>query len=81
MTRPIGVVMKIVKARKQHICTETSWHNIEVGDRYLYCSLPPWKEPNTGEKFWVMKACLRCAEEYALHNSETRKQLQDMEKA
>lgn len=66
-------------ARKQYACTETNYHTIRPGDVYLYASAPPWHEANGGRKWWVIRACLRCAETYGLHNSDTREQLKQLE--
>jgi hypothetical protein len=67
---------RIRVARKEHRCTERSYHTIKKGDRYLYVACPPWHEMNRGKKWWIIKACQRCAEEFGLHTSDTRKQLQ-----
>lgn len=66
------------KARREHRCTEASWHTIATGDVYLYGACPPEHEMNGRRKWWVIRACLRCAEQYGLHNSDTRKQLEVM---
>lgn len=67
---------EIRTARKQHQCTEASWHTIAPGDRYLYGSLPPWHECVREKKWHVMRACLRCAEQHGLHTNETRKSVE-----
>ena len=63
---------KIRVARKEHQCTERNYHKINAGDRYLYAACPPWHEMARGKKWWIIKACLRCANEFGLHTSETR---------
>jgi hypothetical protein len=63
---------KIRTARKDHQCTERSYHTIKAGTQYLYCQAPPWHEMNRGKKWWVIRACLRCASEFGLHTNETR---------
>lgn len=67
-------------ARKQHLCSQ-GMHVIRCGDRYLYAACPPWHEMNRsrkGEQRWeVSYVCLRCAEEWGWHTSETRKQIQE----
>lgn len=60
-------------AKKEHQCTELSYHTIKPGDRYLYAACPPWHEMNRGGKWWIIRACLRCADEFGLHTSDTRK--------
>lgn len=64
---------KVRRARKEHQCSEASWHLIRPGDLYLHAACPPWHECARGKKWWVIRACLRCAEKYGLHTSETRK--------
>ena len=66
----------ICTARKQYACSERSYHTIQKGDLYLYGACPPWHEANDGNKWWIIRACLRCAEENGLHTSDTRKQLE-----
>jgi hypothetical protein len=63
-------------ARKEHRCTEQSYHAIRPGDRYLYAACPPWHDVNRSGMWWVVKACLRCANEYGLHTADTRKRLE-----
>ena len=68
----------IRRARKAYTCTEASYHTIQPGERYLYGACPPWHEfARDSRKWWIIRACLRCAEEYGLHSSDTRKQLED----
>jgi hypothetical protein len=67
---------KIRRAAKEHQCTERSYHTIAKGDRYLHAEEPPWQEMNQSGKWWVIRACLRCANEFGLHNSDTLKQLE-----
>lgn len=62
-------------ARKEHQCTERNYHLIKPGDRYLYAVGTPWADWNSSGKWWIIKACLRCAEEFGLHTSDTRKQM------
>lgn len=69
---------RLRKARKEHRCTERSYHTIRVGDVYLCGDCPPEHEANMGRKWWIIRACLRCANEYGMHNSDTRKQLELM---
>lgn len=64
-------------ARKPYECSEHSYHKIALGDLHLYASIPPWHEFSRDKKKWQsMRTCLRCAERYGMHNSETRKQLE-----
>lgn len=67
---------KLRKARKPCTCTERSWHTIKVGDIYLFSSVPPWHDMARGKKWSIMRACLRCAKEYGLLDSDMRKQLE-----
>ncbi len=69
---------KLVKARKVYHCSEKSYHTIRVGDTYLRGDCPPEHEANGGRKWWVIRACLRCANEYGMHSSDTRKQLESI---
>lgn len=66
---------KLRRARKTHRCTEHSYHQIKAGELYLFSELPPWHEMSRSNKWWTIKACLRCANEYGLHTSETRSKL------
>lgn len=66
---------KIRRAAKEHRCSEQSYHTIKAGDLYLCGSCPPEHDMNGSRKWLVLKACLRCAEEFGLHSSETRAQL------
>ncbi len=65
------------RARKAHRCSEQSYHKILPGDLYLYDACPPWHEMNRthkGEKRWeYIRACLRCAKEYGMLDSDQRK--------
>lgn len=67
------------KARKEHRCSEHSYHTIKPGDVYLYEVCPPWHEMNRsrkGEKRWEQwRACLSCAKEYGMLDSDQRKQV------
>lgn len=63
-------------ARRDRQCSEHSYHTIKKGDRYLYAAMPPWHEFNDWNKWMVIAACLRCADHYGLHTSETMKQLE-----
>ncbi len=67
--------IRLVRARKEYRCSEHSYHAIKPGDQYLYAAGPPWADWNTSGKWWVIRACLRCANEYSLHTSDTRAQL------
>lgn len=69
----------IRRARRKYWCTETGYHIIHPGDLYLCAECPPEHESNRGRKWWTIKACLKCAEEFGLHTSETRKQLEGKE--
>ena len=76
-------VTKIRKARKERRCTEHRYHQINVGDPYLCSELPPEHDMNSsrrtdpgGGRWYVIGACVRCAKEYGLLSSETRKQLE-----
>lgn len=78
-----NAVYEIRRARKEHRCSERSYHTIRPGDLYLYAVLPPWHDMNSsrksdpgGRKFWVIKACLRCCEEFGMHSNETRAAIQ-----
>lgn len=71
---------KIVKAKKDHICSEHSYHCIKKGDFYLYQVLLPWHDLNQWGKYQKIKACLRCAKEYGMLNSDQRKQLEEIGK-
>jgi hypothetical protein len=65
--------VKIRKAKKEHQCSERSYHTIRPGDLYLYAACPPWHEMNrTGKRWMYIRACLRCANEFGMHTSETR---------
>lgn len=64
-------------ARKEHRCTEMSYHTIRPGDQYLYAAAAPWHDMNQSKRWWVIRACLRCANEFGLHTSETRKQIRE----
>lgn len=66
------------KARKEHVCTKASYHTIRPGDVYLYGACPPEHEANGSRKWQYIRACLRCADHYGLHTSDTRKQLENM---
>lgn len=78
-----GAVYEIRRARKAHRCTETSYHTIEPGSQYLYAVCPPWHEFNRSRppKFETIRACLRCAERFGMHTSETRRQVEAPEEA
>lgn len=69
---------KIRKASKDRQCTEHSYHTIRRGDYYLYCAGPPWADWNTSRKWQVIACCLRCANQYGFHTSDTRKQMAEM---
>lgn len=74
-------VYEIRRCRKEIRCSERSYHTIRAGDLYLYGACPPEHEANSGRKWWIFKACLRCADEFGLHNSDTRKQLAEKQEA
>lgn len=74
----MGDSRRIRRARKQHVCTERNYHLIAPGDLYLFAACPPWHDVNSSRKWWVIRACLRCAEEFGLHTSETRKRVEEM---
>jgi hypothetical protein len=65
----------IRRARRGHACTERNYHRIVAGSLYLYEKCAPWSEMGNGKNWQEIKACLRCAEEFGLHNSETRERL------
>jgi hypothetical protein len=65
---------RLLRARKEHTCTERSYHTIKPGDLHLYVAAPPWHDMNSSRKWWVIRACLRCADEFGLHTSDTRAQ-------
>ena len=52
---------KIVTARKPHVCTENSCHDIAAGERYLRCVMTPWNEFNDTRRYFTGRVCLRCA--------------------
>ena len=73
--------IKLVKARKEYRCTERNYHTIAKGSLHLYAAMPPWHEMNRsrksdpgGRRWWVIRVCLRCANEFGMHTSETRQQ-------
>lgn len=72
------------RARKEHRCSEKSYHCIGIGDVYLYGAIPPEHEMNRTRKgdarrWEYIRACLRCANEYGLHRSDTLKQLAELQ--
>ncbi len=68
---------KLRVARKEYTCSERSYHKIKVGDVYLFESAPPWHEmARVKGKWMVSRACVRCAKEYGLLDSDMRKQLE-----
>lgn len=67
---------KLRRARKAHQCSERSYHAIKPGDLYLFAAGAPWADWNTSGKWQAIRACLRCANEYGLHTSDTRKRLE-----
>ena len=67
--------MPLRKANKDHVCTERSYHTIRKGDVYFYFPVTPWHEFNETGKYQDIKACIRCAKEYGMMNSDERKQL------
>lgn len=68
----------IRKSRKDRVCSEISWHKIKRGDYYLYCAIPPW-EHHSG-KWRLISACLKCAHNWSLHTSDTRKRIEAIRK-
>lgn len=44
----------------------------------MSAACPPEHDGNSSGKWWTIRACLRCAEKYGMHNSDTRKQLEAM---
>jgi hypothetical protein len=67
------------RAAKEHRCTEQTYHTIKPGDLYIRGDMPPEHEMNRsrktdpgGRRWYTMRACLRCANEFALHTSDTR---------
>lgn len=71
----------IRRASKKYRCTEKSWHTIKAGDRYLSAACPPEHEANGGRSWWIIRACLQCADDYLMHTSDTRKQLEELNDA
>lgn len=69
---PRGTMACIRIARKEHRCSEQSYHTIKKGDFYLYGAAPPEADWNSTGKWWIIRACLYCADKYGLHTSETR---------
>lgn len=67
------------RARKEHRCTERSYHTIRIGDVYLHAEMPPWHECNDRGKYQTMRACLRCAREYHMMTKEQRDEIESME--
>ena len=63
---------RIRKARKEHQCTEQSWHKIKAGQHYYSVVCVPWHDVGNGKTFQVIRACLPCAIRYGLMNSELR---------
>lgn len=74
---PTNDKRRLRKARKEHRCTE-DYRTIKPGDIYLYAEMAPWHEFNQSKKWQFIRACLRCAERFGLHNSDTRKQLEEL---
>lgn len=63
-------------AKKSHQCTERSYHTIKPGDLYVHVTMSPWHEMARSKKWQTIKACLRCADEFGIHNSDTRAALE-----
>ncbi len=72
-------VNEIRCAAKEYRCTEKSWHTIKRGDYYLYWSMTPWHECARGNKWEIVRACLRCAKEFGMLNSDNRARLAQVE--
>ena len=71
---------RLRRCRKEVQCTEKSYHTIRKGDWYLYAACPPEHEYGRDDgKWWIIRACLRCVNEFGMHNSDTRKQLEAIE--
>lgn len=70
---------RICRARREHRCTERSYHTIRPGDFYLRCTAPPWHEMNRSNKWWTIRACLRCAKEFGMLASHTREVVEAIE--
>lgn len=66
---------KLVRANKDHDCTEASWHRIRKGDTYLRGDCPPEHEMNDSDKWRIIRACIRCAKLHGMLDSDMRKQL------
>lgn len=64
----------IRRARVARTCSECGWRKISPGEQYLYAACPPWHDANSTRprRWWIIAACLRCADHYRLHNSVTR---------
>jgi hypothetical protein len=75
----VGTETRLVRARKAHQCTERSYHTIKPGELYLYAACPPWHEMSRrNDKWWIVRTCLRCANEFGLHTSETRRVVESL---
>lgn len=79
----------IQRARKEYKCVDCEWHRIKVGDLYLYSAMPPWHEMHGARKksdplyrkWRIERSCIRCAKEFGLLCSDTRKQLEEKQNA
>lgn len=63
----------IRRARRMRHCTECRLP-IFAGELYLDAACPPWSDLNSTRprRWWVIRACARCCDRYALHTSRTR---------
>lgn len=65
----MATTVKGVTARKRHRCDE-SWgdvHFIEPGHRYLRHVAFPGDDVNGGDRPWVLRVCIACAEDRDAH--------------
>ncbi len=68
---------RLRRAVKQHQCTERTYHTIRPGEIYLSSDMPPGHEFNRGKKWVIIKACLRCANEFGMLTHQNRIELQE----
>lgn len=66
---------RVSRAQKEYRCSECRWRTIHPGQPYLSGAEPPWRLGVKRGPWLVIRACLECADEFGLHNSDTRAQL------
>lgn len=69
-------VYELRTARRQYQCTERSYHTIKIGDVYLFGCMTPCQKMARGKKFGHIRACVRCAKEFGMLDSDMRKLLE-----